>query len=110
MEALFSAARREAPMPTVDLVARMLKDAQTAQPAAPVLAAPEEPQGLWSLVVQAIGGWPSVAGLATATVAGIWIGVSPPAAVDALAYDYLEGSDSYFTEIVPSYDSFFEEG
>ncbi len=32
-----------------------------------------------------IGGWPTFSGLAAATVAGLWIGVAPPAALSDLS-------------------------
>ena len=38
----------------------------------------------WQQVMQAIGGWPALGGLATATVMGIWIGVNPPVALDGV--------------------------
>lgn len=38
-------------------------------------------RGLGATLLDAIGGWPSAGGLAMATVAGLWIGVAPPAAL-----------------------------
>ncbi len=85
LEALFAAARRDAPTPSADLMARVLADAEAAQAqaqAAPA-ARPTRPAARprWRQVVDLLGGWPAMAGLATAGVAGLWLGVAPPAAL-----------------------------
>ena len=67
--------------------------------------------GLMDSLLAAIGGWPGVGGLATATVVGIWIGFAPPAAIDDLAGSYLANNDSYgFGDLMPSIDGFLDEG
>jgi hypothetical protein len=45
--------------------------------------------GLGAMLLDVIGGWPSFGGLAAATVAGLWIGVSPPAVLSDLSEGYL---------------------
>jgi hypothetical protein len=33
-------------------------------------------------MMDAVGGWPALSGLAAATVAGVWVGVAPPTSVE----------------------------
>ncbi|MCA0920114.1 hypothetical protein [Pseudooceanicola nanhaiensis] len=96
-------------------LARIEADAFAAQAAlqapAPVATSEEAParEGWLAQLWSAIGGWPSLAGLATATVAGVWIGISPPAALSAQAA-VLTGqssatsgleSDLYLVDLMP---------
>lgn len=62
-----------------DLMARVLIDADRLQPRA---MAPQ-PTGLWNALLDMIGGWPAVGGIAMAGVAGLWIGIAPPTGIDA---------------------------
>lgn len=81
IDALFAQARETDHVPSDDLMARVLGDAGAVQDSwhhAPDVA----PQpGLWARFLDAVGGWPSVSGLAAATIAGIWVGVVQPASV-----------------------------
>lgn len=88
LEAHFAAARRvDAGMPLA-LEARMLADAARVQAQqVPVMRpAAETPRrgiagaalGLVQQFMRALGGWPALGGLAAASAAGVWIGVSPP--------------------------------
>ncbi len=60
-----------------------------------------------------IGGWPALAGMVTATVAGVWIGVSPPDIVaqriawmgDASA----TGEDLYLVDVASAFDALSDE-
>lgn len=75
LDDLFATARAVAPDPSDELVARVLADAGSiSQP-------PVAQRGLWAPLLDMIGGWPAMGGLAAATIAGIWIGVAPPASV-----------------------------
>lgn len=81
LEALFRAAIETAPEPGPDLMARVFADAEAelaaaSQPA--VTAARTARPGLLASLLAALGGWPTLAGLATATVAGVWIGWAAP--------------------------------
>jgi hypothetical protein len=83
LDDLFAQARAQPPgSPSDDLIARVLADAAGVQPApsAHVISQP----GLWSRIMDTIGGWPALGGLAAATVAGIWVGVAPPTPVSDL--------------------------
>ncbi len=105
LDDLFATARAAAPAPSDDLMARVLADAAAVQPqpATTTAAVP----GLWSRMLDAIGGWPAVSGLAAATVAGIWVGVAPPSSVEDMTASLIgdEVSVSLF-----STDLLFDEG
>lgn len=101
LEAAFEAARAQPPQMSAQLAARIAQDAVAAQPAAP----------LWRRIVAAVGGPAGVGALVTATVAGFWLGVAPPAqTVDPLVlagigslaveepWDDLIGTDWYGDE------------
>lgn len=44
-------------------------------------------------VLQSLGGWPAIGGLATATCAGIWLGIYPPQPVALAAETFLGVED-----------------
>ena len=73
LDALLADAAKTRAVPQA-LTRRVLADAEAVQPRS---RQPEGPRGLrkaWA----ALGGWPAACGLAAATCAGFWIGVSPP--------------------------------
>lgn len=79
LESLFAEAKMDvAAQATPDFMARVLADAEaTMPPPAPIApAVTEPPASVLAKFVALIGGWPSVSGLAAATVAGVWIGVA----------------------------------
>jgi hypothetical protein len=78
LDDLFAQARQVKAPVSDDLMARVLADAV---PERRPVATP--PTALAS-VLDTIGGWFTLGGLATATLAGLWIGVAPPAAVEDL--------------------------
>jgi hypothetical protein len=85
LEGYFAAARETAPQPGADFLARLTEaalDEQLAQAARRAPAGARAGPGLWRACRQALGGWPGLAGLAAACAAGVWLGVSPPAALD----------------------------
>ena len=63
-----------------DLMARVLIDADQMQPKPG--AAPRA--GVWAALMDMIGGWPAVGGIAMAGVAGLWIGVAPPNSLETV--------------------------
>lgn len=79
LDDIFAHARAVAPTPSDDLVARVLADAKAA---GKEVAAPAPRPGFFAGLLDVVGGWPSVGGLVAATVAGIWVGVAPPASVE----------------------------
>lgn len=82
LDALFAAARtddRATARP--DLLAKVLADAEALQPSFEPLTAREQTSdrvrgGIIAQIIGALGGWPSLTGLAAATVAGVWVGFS----------------------------------
>jgi hypothetical protein len=91
----FLAAGREPPKVGPDLSARMLADAAAlaAARAVPAPRAAARRPGLAGLVAAVFGGWPAVAGMASAAAAGVWLGFSSPDLGDG----YLASSDSGYT-------------
>ncbi|WP_375255807.1 hypothetical protein [Yoonia sp.] len=83
LDAVFAQARGADTTPGDDVTARILADAATVQSGFGASAAPEK-TGLWARMLDALGGWPAVSGLTAATVAGIWVGVAPPMAIEDL--------------------------
>lgn len=86
----FLAPARSAPAPSDDLMARILGDAAkvSADRLGPVLTAPDPAprRGLIATLIAAIGGWPVLGGMATATMAGVWLGFSSPALLDQTGF------------------------
>jgi len=85
LEDILAQARGLTPTPSRDLMARVMADADALQPAPAPAAVSAGRLGIWARMMDAIGGWPAVSGLAAATIAGIWVGVAPPSSVEDLA-------------------------
>ncbi len=98
LDDLFAQARSVQPTPSDALTARVLADADAVQPKMTASSRPKAP--LWAQMMDAIGGWPAVSGLAAATVAGIWIGVSPPSTVSDLTASWI--GDEVSVELFPT--------
>ncbi len=111
LDDLFAQARERDTEPAPDFMARVLEDALAAQPA-PVSVAPARPRtSRLRQFLTAIGGWPAMAGLATAGVAGLWFGINPPDAVVYTAETVLGvESDTYLVDLMPGYDFAMVEG
>lgn len=102
LDELFVLGQAQTPLPSDDLMARIMTDAQAVQ------FAPAPPrQSAWASFFDMIGGWPSVGGLAVAGVTGVWFGIAPPATVSTFAadligttvtVDLLDETSNYFTE------------
>lgn len=82
LDSLFAAARAEVPLPVGDFLSRMEALALAEQPAVrdapPVASIEPQGSGFVRQLREALGGWAGIAGLVTACVAGVWIGISPP--------------------------------
>jgi hypothetical protein len=103
LETVFEEARKAHPEPSAELMARVLADAEAAQVGFAAAPAPRPRSGYLRQFFEALGGWPAMAGLAAAGVAGLWLGVSPAVGVsDALA-SYLGAGDtaSYTVDVMP---------
>lgn len=77
LEELFREARQAAPEPSSALLARLAEDADAVQTA---LITPPDPiaPSLFQRAWTGLGGWAGLGGLATATVAGFYIGFAQP--------------------------------
>ncbi|MGI3168023.1 hypothetical protein ACRARG_02645 [Pseudooceanicola sp. C21-150M6] len=83
LEPYFAAARRTMPAPSSDLLARIGADAfavQDEQSHARLQPRVSDRRGPLAAVLALLGGWPSLAGLATAGIAGLAVGMFGPAA------------------------------
>jgi hypothetical protein len=112
---LFESAHRAPPEPSAGFLARVLSDGEAQQPAplgvmrAPV-SAPAPMRSAFRQLVDgmsdAIGGWPAFAGLATAAVTGLWIGISPPQTLIAPFSAVLSGNSAALSEASDYGDGF----
>ncbi|MDO6728763.1 hypothetical protein Q4577_01955 [Marinovum sp. 2_MG-2023] len=118
LDALFQEERaaRNADMPEVsaDLLARVLGDAETIQAGFDNAPLPERKAaalrpGFWAQVSAAIGGWPALAGLVTASVCGLWLGISPPSGLSDTAALYYTDELAMF-DPMSGFDFDLEEG
>ena len=107
LDDLFAQARVNDPVPDDDLIARVLGDADATQAGFAAADVARPSRGLWARMMDAIGGWPAVSGLAAATVAGVWIGVAPPATVSDVTASFL--GDAVNVPLVPG-DLGFDTG
>ncbi|MCI2398606.1 dihydroorotate dehydrogenase [Aliiroseovarius subalbicans] len=117
LEAFFTAGRADTPVPSSDLMARVLADAEAHQSKPRPIARPAQRRSLLAGLIAAIGGWPALAGMATATVAGVWLGFAQPDTLNALAGGtLLPGATETgyeLEDLVPSFSNFgavVEEG
>ncbi|MDP5085134.1 MAG: hypothetical protein NWQ23_06915 [Yoonia sp.] len=98
LDDLFADMRNLAVVPSDALMTRVLSDAATVQPQNVVRDRPR--QDIWNRMLEAIGGWPSLGGLAAATVAGIWVGVAPPTSVQDITAFLIGDQESL--ELIPT--------
>jgi len=108
LDALFDLARDTTPAPSDRLIAAVLADADDTL-VVPELAPVQPRRPFFAQLLAAIGGWPSAAGLAAATLTGIWIGVSPPAAVDTLTAGLIS-SNLADADVLYGFDVLLAEG
>ncbi len=96
VDVLLDVAKDDAPRPSNDLMARVLADAVTTQ-AGFARVPPQTPTPpIWHDLFRFLGGWPAMAGLATATVAGVWLGVFPPGFLPDATDAYLGLDDAVY--------------
>lgn len=108
LSGLFEASRDIPPTPSDSLLARVMADATAVQAGfapAPVAARTgERPRGagLWRELLRALGGWPAMGGLATAAVAGVWLGAFPPSFLPDATDAYIELTEgAYLIDTTP---------
>lgn len=113
LEGFFAAAQAAGPAPSEALMARVLADADAAQPRAPATLPMLRPGTvpLWrrwlAALSGAVGGGAVVTGLASAAVAGIFIGYAGPVTSDWLAGAVSGGED---VPMMAASDLFLGEG
>lgn len=112
LDALFASARGQDTLPSGDLMERVLADALAVQTLAQAAAVPVAPRRRWwQAALAAVGGWPAMAGLATAGVAGIWIGVSPPESLsDGASALFALETDGYLVDVTSGFSLDLAEG
>ncbi len=100
LEPFFAAAREAPPEVSDDLMARVLADAAASVPRDAPLPERAPRRGAFAQILDGIGGWPSIAGLVTATAAGLWFGFADP-------YGLVAGTTATtgfdVTEVLPGY-------
>ena len=110
LNAYFDAERAAGVTPSADFLGRVLQDAKVVQKL-PAISVTAPQQGLFANLVAAIGGWPTLAGMATAGIVGIWLGFSQPAGIDRVAEQIWGASDAgYLVDLAPEFADEFEEG
>jgi len=114
LNALLAQAARDGPEPSIGLLTRIMADADTVAAEteqAPRAAPKVQVIARWRLVLAAIGGWPALAGLATAAVAGLWLGVAPPSGLQSMTGALTGTTDSFdLGDFMPSFDNLLDEG
>ena len=97
-----------------DLLARIVADADAVADQRDVAGTPgRAPQqsGVFARLTAALGGWPAIAGLTTATVAGIWIGYVSPDTLSAIAEGYISiGASDRLGDFMPAFTDILDEG
>ncbi|SLN22342.1 hypothetical protein ROA7450_00829 [Roseovarius albus] len=109
LDECFAAARQDTTAAPDDLITKILADAGTMQQefATQSLVATPVRAGLFARVSQALGGWPSITGLATASLAGVWIGMSAPAGLEGVT-QALVGAEAVIDVVDQYYQAEFE--
>lgn len=101
LDGLFAEARVPNDAPNDDLMARVLADASAARPTAEIVP----PSGSFlSGLLDLCGGWPALSGVAAAGVAGLWVGLAPPEAVEGWVAEMI-GAQTELT-LLPDLDGF----
>lgn len=102
LDAFFNSARENAATPSDGLMVRVLADANQVQAGFSTQEKKHVRRGRLIQLFAVLGGWPAIGGLTAATVAGIWIGVSPPDSLSGVAQAYLDANSSaYLIDVVP---------
>lgn len=83
-----------------DFMARVMADAAAEMPRRGAIPDRARP-GVIGAMIGAIGGWTAVSGLAAATVAGVYIGVASPDALNAVW-----SGDGLSVSLYPDFESF----
>jgi hypothetical protein len=94
LERLLAEARQEVDQMPAGLMTRIVADADQIQAGFGEPDSPIQSPGLWAQILQVLGGWPAMGGLAAAGAAGVWIGLAPPSFLpDPAGYVWEEAAD-----------------
>lgn len=108
LDLLFAAARAEGPRPSAALQARVIADAESGLSARVAVAPVSRPRpGLWSGLAALFGGSGVLAGMATATIAGFWIGFAQPVQLGTMSA-VLTGVSAEM-DMMPGLDALLDE-
>jgi len=115
LDTLFRASDAEAPLPSGDLIARILADAEAVQAPVATLATASAPapapRGAWLRALRdTLGGWTGVSGLAGAVAMGLVVGVFPPEALSTYSEALLGVSLGGYADYVPALDGVSFDG
>ena len=104
LEPFFEAGRKSQPQPSDALMHRIMADIdQVSEDRERPIAAPLRPS-LWERIIDGIGGWPTLSGMATAGIVGVVVGVSPPDVMSDFTSSVLDGTTDFY--LVDPYDGF----
>jgi hypothetical protein len=113
LEGLFATARAQRPIPSAGLAARIIGQADAVQAGFKPAPTPAR-RRRWPGWIAAMGGNGVLAGLATATLAGLWLGFAQPAPVltltRTLSDAFVADAGLVAIELIPSLDTFGPEG
>ncbi len=117
LDGLFAEARATAPLPSGSLIQRIeaVSLAEQAALATPVVQRSAGPsRGALSRLSGLFGGLGITAGLATATLAGVWLGAVQPAGLssvtDSVSRAFGVTANLDRVDLIPSFDPFASEG
>ena len=102
LEPFFEAGRNEVPQPSVALMDRMMADIDQVAADRQIKEVSKPAPSIWKRVLEGIGGWPTLSGMATAGVVGIVFGISPPDVVSDFTSTVLTGTSDLY--LVDPYD------
>jgi hypothetical protein len=94
LDDLLGQAANVRPAVSDDLMARVLADAALLQPAPVGISVVARRQNRWENLLDIIGGWPALGGLATAGIVGVWMGAAPPEGLETFAADLIGTTQS----------------
>ncbi|WP_120502128.1 hypothetical protein [Roseovarius sp. EL26] len=110
LDACFASVRKTSVTAPDDLMAKTLADAGSVQTeflSQDAVTPTPAKAGLLARLLDGLGGWPAMAGLATASITGVWIGISAPAGLESVT-QVLLGSDTMTHVVDLSYEAEFE--
>lgn len=104
LEPFFEAGRKDLAEPSTALMDRIMADIDLVATDRETEKVPNPGPGLWGRILDGIGGWPTLSGMATAGVVGIVFGISPPEAMSDFTTTVLTGTSDFY--LVDPYDGF----